>query len=522
MDVTFFSSSSRSFSFSLRRYLCRKKLRRAKKSVEYLPDDYDEDMGLLPGEVDALRDIMMAVMDYLDDGNGGEDEVKRSVNAEGEPTVVIVVEDEDMDPTDLTLGSLYSNDADWAMCTRSCATRRYRDCLFESLCGTEQRVEEALCYAPGSKCETTVNQYLEKKGYIIVDYNEEEAEDSAEVDKDPDYIPDYEMEDVPDYEIDEDYDEYDLYPDAAENTYGDYYDYGWVDYMNSINGDEDNLYEEEPADTDYNDYLYDSDDLDQEKEEFVFEGCGKRGVKTTDGLLKILGGRIAKQGTWPWQAAVMNRFKETFCGGTLIAPQWVLTAAHCLRKRLYVRLGEHDLQVKDRIELEIRVKESFGYPEYDDDTFEHDIALLKLPRPVTYNKYILPACLPEIDTVPPMRSKCVVSGWGKEKETHIFGSDVLKHVRVPIVTKSACRDAYPDHPITKNQFCAGFKKGSADTCSGDSGGPLVCKDNDDKDIWTIHGVTSFGEGCGDQGKFGVYTKVKNYLKWIKNIIDKNP
>ncbi|XP_068212390.1 uncharacterized protein [Palaemon carinicauda] len=499
-----------------------KQTKRAKRHVEYVYD-YSEDQALLPGEIDAVWDFMVDFMDILDDGLqgvDGDDEGENSpnINAEGEPVVVIVVEDETQDPTDLTLTSLlYSDDEPWGRCTRSCKISRHRECVYKSLCGTEPLVEEAFCYAPGSKCENEVNTFLKKEGYIIVDYNSDvdEEEDEDDVLVDPMYIPDYDF-------IEED--DSLIYPDAEENIYGDYYDYGWSDYLHGNTGDTDHS---EPGDS--YDYQYEEEEEEEEEkeeeeedrpseaDEIPFEGCGKSKVRSSK-RLKILGGHIAAKGSWPWQVAVLNRFKETFCGGTLIAPQWVMTAAHCLRTRLYVRLGEHDLYEKDRAEIEMRVERSFGHPDFDEETFEHDIALLKLPRPVTYNKFILPACLPGPNTAPPVRSKCAVTGWGKERESHIFGSDVLKYVRVPIVTKAACVTAYPEHPISKNQFCAGFKKGNADTCAGDSGGPLVC---DDKGVWTLHGVTSFGEGCGEDGKFGVYTKVRNYLKWIKKVTTEN-
>lgn len=505
-----------------------KQVKRAKRYVEYIYEGDDVfggaseddfmDVGLLPGEIDAIRDFMVDFMDILDDGLGGDGdqaENSRSVNAEGEPVVIITVEDESLDPTDLMLADLlYKEDEPWGRCTRSCKTSRHRECVYRSLCGTELLVEEAFCYAPGSKCEKEVNNFLESEGYIIVDSTSEDVDEEDDGDagaEDHAYIPEYDF-------AEGEGDESVLYPDAEENTYGDYYDYGWADYLLGNAGDTDGGGQPE-ADAD--DYEYEEEEEDDEDhspggaaDEVPFEGCGIRRVKTSD-KLRILGGRVAPKGAWPWQVAVMNRFKETFCGGTLIAPQWVMTAAHCLKKRLYVRLGEHHLYAKDKAEVEMRVERSFGHPDFDEETFEHDIALLRLPRPVTYNKYILPVCLPGPNTEPPVRSKCAVTGWGKEKETHIFGTDVLNYVRVPIVTKTACVNAYPDHPITKNQLCAGFKKGNADTCAGDSGGPLVC---DDKGAWTIHGVTSFGDGCGEHGKFGVYTKVRNYLKWIKKVM----
>nr|CAH0112022.1 unnamed protein product [Daphnia galeata] len=94
--------------------------------------------------------------------------------------------------------------------------------------------------------------------------------------------------------------------------------------------------------------------------------------------LRIIGGREATPGRWPWQVAILNRFKEAFCGGTLIGTRWVLTAAHCLRKRLYVRIGEYDLVEDDGTEMDFRVEEVFVNPEYDPETVDNDVALLRL------------------------------------------------------------------------------------------------------------------------------------------------
>lgn len=83
--------------------------------------------------------------------------------------------------------------------------------------------------------------------------------------------------------------------------------------------------------------------------------------------------------------------------------------------------------------------------------------------------------------------------------------------QVPIVGQRQCRAAYRRYTITDNMFCAGFKDGGSDTCSGDSGGPLLCRM---RGRWTVVGVTSFGDGCGRRGKYGIYASVANHVRWI--------
>ncbi|GAB6033673.1 hypothetical protein CHUAL_013731 [Chamberlinius hualienensis] len=247
------------------------------------------------------------------------------------------------------------------------------------------------------------------------------------------------------------------------------------------------------------------------------EECGTSNV-TTDIELKIIGGQPVTKGKWPWQAAILNRFKEAFCGGTLIAAQWVLTAAHCLRKRLFVRLGEHDLGQSEGTEQEYRVANHFVHPDYDPETVDNDVALLKLSSPILWTKYVQLACLPKASSALPQDRLCVILGWGKETHLAVLGTEVLHQARVPIVDMKNCLEMYEDYYITKNMFCAGHPRGRVDSCAGDSGGPLLCEVNN---RWHVYGITSFGEGCGRKGKYGIYAKVPNYIKWIEKTMEDN-
>ncbi|XP_076075122.1 serine protease hepsin-like [Mytilus galloprovincialis] len=252
---------------------------------------------------------------------------------------------------------------------------------------------------------------------------------------------------------------------------------------------------------------------------------GRCGVRS-GGSYRIVGGKEATPYSWPWQVAILTRWKEQYCGGTLIAPGWVLTAAHCIRKRgkrrrVIVRIGEHDMRLVEGREVDLRLDSDYPHHNFDYETITNDIALLKLKKPEKVKNNVEYACLPEEGEDIPDQTMCMTVGWGKEKNTHLFGSTVLQEAEVPIVNKKKCRKAF-DYKITEKQICAGYKKGGIDSCAGDSGGPLLCPKNiNGTTRWIVYGVTSYGEGCGQKGKYGIYTNVSHYIRWINKIIKQN-
>ncbi|XP_049866162.1 transmembrane protease serine 9 [Pectinophora gossypiella] len=234
-------------------------------------------------------------------------------------------------------------------------------------------------------------------------------------------------------------------------------------------------------------------------------------------MIRIIGGRPAPPGKWPWQVAVLNRFKEAFCGGTLINLRWVVTAAHCVRRRLYVRLGEHDLLLKNRGEVEMRVIEAVVHPRYDPDTVVNDVALLRLPLEARPQLGHGIACLPRPDSVLPPHSPCVILGWGKKRASDIHGTRILHEAQVSTIQQGTCRRSYWQYAITDDMVCAG--RGRRDSCAGDSGGPLLCRGSDMK--YYLQGITSFGDGCGKRGKYGIYTRTAGYVNWIQDVTSHN-
>lgn len=231
-------------------------------------------------------------------------------------------------------------------------------------------------------------------------------------------------------------------------------------------------------------------------------------------LIRIVGGRNCEEGECPWQALLIDEEDEGFCGGTILSRFHVLTAAHCLHqaKRFKVRVGDRNTEQEEGNEMVHEVEMVIKHNRFVKETYDFDIAVLKLRTPITFRMNVAPACLPQKDWAEAtlMTQKTgVVSGFGR---THEKGrpSSTLKMLEVPYVDRNTCKVS-SSFTITQNMFCAGYDTKLEDACQGDSGGPHVTRF---KDTYFVTGIVSWGEGCARKGKYGVYTKVTAFLKWI--------
>lgn len=236
--------------------------------------------------------------------------------------------------------------------------------------------------------------------------------------------------------------------------------------------------------------------------------------------IRIVGGRPTGVHRYPWVAKLMYE-SHFHCGGSLINSDYVLTAAHCVRKlkksRIRVIFGDHDQSTTTDGETITRMVSSIvRHRNFDVNSYNHDVALLRLRKAVPFTKSVRPICLP-LATREPSGKVGTVVGWGRLSEGGNL-ADVVQEVQVPILSLAQCRASkYRPQRITANMICAG--KGVEDSCQGDSGGPLLINsDVDDK--LEIIGIVSWGVGCGRPGYPGVYTRVTKYLDWIqKNMRD---
>ncbi|KAG7469245.1 hypothetical protein MATL_G00126870 [Megalops atlanticus] len=226
---------------------------------------------------------------------------------------------------------------------------------------------------------------------------------------------------------------------------------------------------------------------------------------------RIIGGYECYPNSRPWMASL--NYGYHFCGAVLISEQWVLSVAHCWYNpyAMQIILGEHNLRVFEGTEQLMKTDTIVWHPSYDYQTLDYDIMLIKLFHPVTITDAVRPVPLPT--GCPFGGMPCTVSGWGNTESETVNLPTRLQCLDVPIIDQKDCENSYPGM-ITRNMVCAGYMDGGRDACNGDSGSPLVC-------YGELHGLVSWGQGCAQPNYPGVYTKVCEFLHWIKDTMAAN-
>jgi secreted trypsin-like serine protease len=247
-----------------------------------------------------------------------------------------------------------------------------------------------------------------------------------------------------------------------------------------------------------------------EKEDESIEVVGER----------IVGGEPTDIKEHPWQVAIhIKRQGRLFlCSGSLIEQRWVLTAAHCFDKStqpgdVTAKAGVTDYVAKGTW---AGIDKLVVHAEYDPATHKNDIALIRFKGNPKGD--ITPSSIRRLDAGEVLKADQLleVTGWGKTETGQ--GSNQLRKAKVPYVENETCNDpgSY-NGTILRGMLCAGYRDGGIDACLGDSGGPLVwVKPN--KVPPALVGIVSFGAGCAQKAKYGVYTRVTAYGDWVAQAI----
>ncbi|KXN72956.1 trypsin-like serine protease [Conidiobolus coronatus NRRL 28638] len=249
---------------------------------------------------------------------------------------------------------------------------------------------------------------------------------------------------------------------------------------------------------------------------------GKQLKGKGDSLPDIVGGHeVSPAFKYPPMVVIMYNGEE-MCGGTLYNENTIITAAHCSYEEdipdLEVNIHRHNLTKSNSEENgeSYKVLDMIVHPEYNDKTFENDIAIWRISSYRKSNKLFIQ--LDEGIYGYKNGHLTTIIGWGLDK---YYGkiSPVLQETDVPIYDIKKCKNNYKLYGIDieeNSMICAGYEEGGKDSCQGDSGGPLAVINGGKM---TLVGIVSWGIGCAQKGFPGVYTRVSNYVDWIKSVAE---
>nr|P36373.1 RecName: Full=Glandular kallikrein-7, submandibular/renal; Short=rGK-7; AltName: Full=Esterase B; AltName: Full=Kallikrein-related protein K1; AltName: Full=Proteinase A; AltName: Full=RSKG-7; AltName: Full=Tissue kallikrein; Flags: Precursor [Rattus norvegicus]AAA41461.1 kallikrein [Rattus norvegicus] len=241
------------------------------------------------------------------------------------------------------------------------------------------------------------------------------------------------------------------------------------------------------------------------------------------GQSRVIGGYKCEKNSQPWQVALYS-FTKYLCGGVLIDPSWVITAAHCSSNNYQVWLGRNNLLEDEPFAQHRLVSQSFPHPDYKPflmrnhtrkpgDDHSNDLMLLHLSQPADITDGVKVIDLPTEE--PKVGSTCLASGWGSTKPLIWEFPDDLQCVNIHLLSNEKCIKAYKEK-VTDLMLCAGELEGGKDTCTGDSGGPLLCDG-------VLQGITSWGSvPCAKTNMPAIYTKLIKFTSWIKEVMKENP
>uniref|UniRef100_A0A8D0G898 matriptase n=1 Tax=Sphenodon punctatus TaxID=8508 RepID=A0A8D0G898_SPHPU len=247
--------------------------------------------------------------------------------------------------------------------------------------------------------------------------------------------------------------------------------------------------------------------------------CGTRSYSKQS---RIVGGLNSDIGEWPWQVSLHAKGQGHICGASLISDRWLVSAAHCFQDASGIRysdpglwtayMGLHDQSDRNNAKVQQKSIKSIIYHKgFNDFTYDYDIAVLELQSPITFTNEIRAICLPDPTHDFPAGKDIWVTGWGATIEGGV-GATILQKAEIRVVNQTTCNTLL-NNQMTSRMMCVGVLTGGIDACQGDSGGPLTSVETNSRMF--LAGVVSWGDGCAQRNKPGVYTRVSQLRGWIK-------
>jgi hypothetical protein len=257
-------------------------------------------------------------------------------------------------------------------------------------------------------------------------------------------------------------------------------------------------------------------------EPLTFKDAGK--------MANIIGGSDASPQEAPWFVMILTfnsavpQWEFSGCSGVLLSNLHVLTAGHCAKGRDPANDGVfvHAYQPfwgNPNLRFHFSRVQSYTInPDFDNGPNKSDTAIITMKKPLDLNDF---ETVDLASSTTPVQDGDVVNvyGFGRLSDTGDSSVKTLQRVSMPYISSASCQEFYPDGDVLDDMFCAGEEDGGKDACGGDSGGPLTKQVNGTS---VILGLVSWGDGCGEAYKPGVYTSVQYHYDWIRNTVCDDP
>lgn len=235
---------------------------------------------------------------------------------------------------------------------------------------------------------------------------------------------------------------------------------------------------------------------------------------------RVVGGQEAMAHSAPWIVSlqIVLITARHNCGGSIISPDWIVSAAHCLNLpaigRLEAVAGRHDLTINELTQQRRAVNRRWIHPAYTGGVAPYDIGLIQTEIPFAINNVVRAIALPSQGTIPIGAAR--LHGWGSTSTTSTPSyPNRLQTVSKPIIPYQVCEDVLGNSPLHSTNVCTGPLTGGVSACSGDSGGPLDQHNE-------LIGIVSWGViPCGTISKPSVYVRVSAFVNWINEIRNRN-